>query len=120
IFSGLKFLDKTPFHTVYIHGTILDEKGQRMSKSKGNGIDPIEMIGKYGADAVRFALMTLTTEGQDIKLSPVKFESGRNFANKLWNAVRFVLPHLGAAQDSLEGLELTLAEIGSASCRERD
>ncbi|MEO7427515.1 MAG: valine--tRNA ligase [Fibrobacteria bacterium] len=94
IFSGIKFLGKTPFHTVYIHGTILDEKGQRMSKSKGNGIDPIEMIGKYGADAVRFALMILTTEGQDIKLSPVKFETGRNFANKLWNAVRFVLPHL--------------------------
>jgi valyl-tRNA synthetase len=68
-----------------------------MSKSKGNGIDPIEMIGKYGADAVRFALMILTTEGQDIKLSPVKFETGRNFANKLWNAVRFVLPHLEAA-----------------------
>jgi valyl-tRNA synthetase len=100
IFSGLKFMGKTPFHTVYIHGTILDEKGQRMSKSKGNGIDPIEMIGKYGADAVRFALMILTTEGQDIKLSPVKFETGRNFANKLWNAVRFVHPHLGAARDA--------------------
>jgi len=100
IFSGLKFLGKTPFHTVYIHGTILDEKGQRMSKSKGNGIDPIEMIGKYGADAVRFALMILTTEGQDIKLSPVKFETGRNFANKLWNAVRFVHPHLEAAKDA--------------------
>ena len=103
IFSGLKFLNKTPFHTVYIHGTILDEKGQRMSKSKGNGIDPIEMIGKYGADAVRFALMTLTTEGQDIKLSPVKFESGRNFANKLWNAVRFVLPHLEEAKIGAAG-----------------
>ena len=65
-----------PSISVYIHGTILDEKGQRMSKSKGNGIDPIEMIEKYGADAVRFALMILTTEGQDIKLSPVKFETG--------------------------------------------
>jgi valyl-tRNA synthetase len=110
IFSGLKFLDRAPFHTVYIHGTILDEKGQRMSKSKGNGIDPIEMIEQFGADAVRFALLTLTTEGQDIKLSPVKFEGGRNFANKLWNAVRFVHPHLPAAQDSLDGLELTLAD----------
>ncbi len=96
IFSGLKFMGKTPFHTVYIHGTILDEKGQRMSKSKGNGIDPIEMIDRFGADAVRFGLMTLTTEGQDIKLSPVKFEEARNFANKLWNAVRFVHPYLGA------------------------
>ncbi len=109
-------MGKTPFHTVYIHGTILDEKGQRMSKSKGNGIDPIEMIGQFGADAVRFALLTLTTEGQDIKLSPVKFEGGRNFANKLWNAVRFVLPHLSAASPlapggGMEGgLELSLAD----------
>jgi valyl-tRNA synthetase len=110
IFSGLKFRGKAPFHTVYIHGTILDEKGQRMSKSKGNGIDPLEMIEKFGADAVRFALLTLTTEGQDIKLSPVKFEGGRNFANKLWNAVRFVHPHLSAAAESLDGLELSLAD----------
>ncbi len=110
IFSGLKFMGKAPFHTVYIHGTILDEKGQRMSKSKGNGIDPIEMIGQFGADAVRFALLTLTTEGQDIKLSPVKFEGGRNFANKLWNAVRFVHPHLASAAPSLEGLDLSLAD----------
>jgi valyl-tRNA synthetase len=110
VFSGIKFLGKAPFHTVYIHGTILDEKGQRMSKSKGNGIDPIEMIEKFGADAVRFALLTLTTEGQDIKLSPTKFEGGRNFANKLWNAVRFVHPHLTAAAPSLEGLELSLAD----------
>jgi valyl-tRNA synthetase len=110
VFSGLKFLDKEPFHTVYIHGTILDEKGQRMSKSKGNGIDPIEMIGKYGADAVRFALMILTTEGQDIKLSPVKFETGRNFANKLWNAVRFVLPHLEGNREDLSYDDLHLAD----------
>ena len=110
IFSGIKFLGKEPFHTVYIHGTILDEKGQRMSKSKGNGIDPIEMIGKYGADAVRFALMILTTEGQDIKLSPVKFETGRNFANKLWNAVRFVLPHLEGNREELREADLPLAD----------
>jgi valyl-tRNA synthetase len=110
IFSGLKFLGKPPFHTVYIHGTILDEKGQRMSKSKGNGIDPIEMIEKYGADAVRFALMILTTEGQDIKLSPVKFETGRNFANKLWNAVRFVLPHVEGNREPLREKDLHLAD----------
>ncbi len=110
IFSGLKFLGKAPFHSVYIHGTILDEKGQRMSKSKGNGIDPIEMIGKYGADAVRFALMILTTEGQDIKLSPVKFETGRNFANKLWNAVRFVHPHLDGNRVALDAGKLHLAD----------
>jgi valyl-tRNA synthetase len=110
IFSGLKFLDKPPFHTVYIHGTILDEKGQRMSKSKGNGIDPIEMIDQYGADAVRFALMILTTEGQDIKLSPVKFETGRNFANKLWNAVRFVLPHVAGNREPLRKDTLHIAD----------
>ncbi len=110
IFSGLKYMGKTPFHTVYIHGTILDEKGQRMSKSKGNGIDPIEMIEKYGADAVRFALMILTTEGQDIKLSPVKFETGRNFANKLWNAVRFVLPHVEGNRIPVDKAALTLAD----------
>jgi valyl-tRNA synthetase len=110
IFSGLRFLGKPPFHTVYINGTVLDEKGQRMSKSKGNGVDPVEMIDKFGADAVRFALLTLTTEGQDIKLSPVKFEGARNFANKLWNAVRFVHPHLGAAQASWEGPALELAD----------
>ncbi len=114
IFSGLKFLNKTPFHTVYIHGTILDEKGQRMSKSKGNGIDPIEMIEKYGADAMRFALMTLTTEGQDIKLSPVKFETGRNFANKLWNAVRFVYPHLEAMEKS-GNMQVTRLKYGTDS-----
>jgi valyl-tRNA synthetase len=76
-----------------VHGTILDAKGQRMSKSKGNGIDPLDMVAQYGADAVRFSLLTLTSEGQDIKLAPSKFEMGRNFANKTWNAVRFVLPH---------------------------
>ncbi len=110
IFSGLKFLGKPPFHTVYIHGTILDAKGQRMSKSKGNGIDPLEMIDQYGADAVRFALMTMTTEGQDIKLSPTKFETGRNFANKLWNAVRFVLPHVEAGRGEIHDGQLELAD----------
>jgi valyl-tRNA synthetase len=110
VFSGLKFLGKEPFHTVYITATILDEKGQRMSKSKGNGIDPIDMIEKYGADAMRFALMIMTTEGQDVKLSPVKLESGRNFANKLWNAVRFVLPHLEGNREDLSYDDLHLAD----------
>jgi len=92
--TGLKFMGTEPFHTVYINGTILDEKGQRMSKSKGNGIDPIEVIEKYGADAARFSLVTLTSEGQDIKLSMSKFETGRNFCNKIWNAARFVLSNI--------------------------
>ena len=97
-----------PFSDVYIHGTILDENGAKMSKSKGNGIDPIIMIeggtqkrmGKdfkcdgYGADAVRYTLANLTTEGQDIKLNPIRFEMGRNFINKVWNASRFVMINL--------------------------
>jgi valyl-tRNA synthetase len=73
---------------------VLDDQGRKMSKSLGNGIDPLEMIAQYGADAVRFSLMVLTTEGQDVKLSPSKFEMGRNFANKVWNASRFVLLNL--------------------------
>lgn len=109
IMMGLKFTGEVPFSDVYIHGTILDEKGEIMSKSKGNGIDPIEMIGQYGADAVRFSLMMLTTEGQDIKLSPQKFEMGRNFANKIWNASRFILTNMSERVEGeilVEGLEL--------------
>ena len=101
-------LDKKPFSDVYIHGTVLDERGVKMSKSLGNGIDPIIMIdggtqnylGKdyqcpgYGADAIRYTLLDMTTEGQDLKLSPAKFETGRNFANKVWNAGRFLLMNL--------------------------
>ncbi len=100
--------DVRPFNDVYIHGTVLDERGDKMSKSKGNGIDPLVMIsggtqkylGKeftcpgYGADAMRYTLLDMTTEGQDLKLSPGKFETGRNFANKVWNAGRFLLMNL--------------------------
>ena len=77
-----------PFETVYIHGTVLDTLGRRMSKSAGNGIDPIELIDQYGSDAVRFSLMMLETQGQDIKLAADRMEMGKEFANKLWNAVR--------------------------------
>ncbi len=91
VMCGLEFMGKAPFHTVYITGTVLDDQGRRMSKSLGNGIDPVEMIDKYGADAVRFSLVTLATEGQDIKLAESRFEGGRNFVNKLWNASRFVM-----------------------------
>ncbi len=108
VMASLFALDKKPFSDVYIHGTVLDERGIKMSKSLGNGIDPIIMIeggtqnylGKdyqcpgYGADAVRYTLLDMTTEGQDLKLSPLKFETGRNFANKVWNAGRFLLMNL--------------------------
>jgi valyl-tRNA synthetase len=111
VMMGLEMRGEEPFSDVYIHGTILDEIGRKMSKSLGNGIDPIIMIdggvqpylGKeyecdgYGADAVRFSLLMLTTEGQDVKLSPTRFEMGRNFANKLWNAARLILTNLDEA-----------------------
>ncbi|MFH1422648.1 MAG: valine--tRNA ligase [Planctomycetota bacterium] len=94
VLMALEFTDNIPFHYVYIHGTILDELGRKMSKSLGNGIDPLEMSRIYGTDAVRFSLIMLTVEGQDVKLSPARFEMGRNFANKLWNAARFTLMNL--------------------------
>jgi valyl-tRNA synthetase len=96
IMSGLAFRDQVPFSDVYIHGTILDKHGAKMSKSKGNGIDPLEVIEKFGADAMRFSLMMLSSGGQDIKLSEDKFEMGRNFANKIWNAARFLMMNLKA------------------------
>jgi len=91
VMAGYEFLGKCPFDTVYMHATVLDGQGRRMSKSAGNGIDPRDMIAQYGADAVRFTLCVLTTEGQDVKLAPTKFELGRNFMNKIWNAARYVL-----------------------------
>ncbi|MDR4510011.1 MAG: valine--tRNA ligase [Candidatus Brocadiaceae bacterium] len=98
VMMGIQMTRKVPFSNVYIHGTILDEQGRKMSKSLGNGIDPLIMIDKYGADAVRFSLIILTTEGQDLKLSESKFEMGRNFTNKLWNAARFILMNLEEEQ----------------------
>jgi len=91
VMAGYEFLGQCPFDTVYMHATVLDPQGRRMSKSLGNGIDPNEMIDQYGTDAVRFTLALLTTEGQDMKLATTKFELGRNFMNKIWNSARFVL-----------------------------
>lgn len=103
ITMGLEFTGKPPFSTVYIHGLIRDEDGQKMSKSKGNTIDPVEIIEKYGCDALRFTLASLCTYGgQDIKLSDERFEYGRNFANKIWNASRFVLMNLTKTGDDLK------------------
>jgi len=87
---GLHFMQKEPFHTVYIHRLVRDEKGAKMSKSKGNVIDPLGIIDDYGADALRFALARAAAQGHDIKLSPQHVENNRNFATKLWNAARFV------------------------------
>jgi valyl-tRNA synthetase len=108
VMAGYEFLGKCPFDTVYIHATVLDAQGRRMSKSLGNGIDPLDMIAQYGADAVRFTLLILTTEGQDVKLAPTKFELGRNFMNKVWNAARYVLSSVPeAARGAEPGRDLT-------------
>jgi valyl-tRNA synthetase len=86
---GLHFMKEVPFHTVYLHGLVTDEKGQKMSKSKGNIIDPLDLIDKYGADALRFTMASIAAQGRQIKLSTQRVEGNRNFATKLWNAVRF-------------------------------
>jgi valyl-tRNA synthetase len=86
---GLHFMQEVPFHTVYIHALVRDEKGQKMSKSKGNVIDPLDLIEKYGADALRFTLAAMAAQGRDIKLAESRVEGYRNFATKLWNAARF-------------------------------
>jgi valyl-tRNA synthetase len=86
---GLHFMKEVPFHTVYIHALVRDEKGQKMSKSKGNVIDPIELIDEFGADALRFTLAAMAAQGRDIKLSKQRVEGYRNFGTKLWNAARF-------------------------------
>ncbi len=86
---GLHFMKDVPFHTVYIHALVRDEKGQKMSKSKGNVMDPLELIDEYGADALRFTLAAMAAQGRDIKLATSRVEGYRNFATKLWNAARF-------------------------------
>ena len=94
IFSGLAYTGKAPFSTVCIHGIVRDSQGRKMSKSLGNGIDPLEVIAQYGADALRFMLLDGSTPGNDMRYSEKKVEAARNFANKLWNATRFVLMNL--------------------------
>ncbi|OLV15805.1 valine--tRNA ligase [Deinococcus marmoris] len=101
--AGYGLTGQAPFNTVMLHGLYLDAKGQKMSKSKGNGIDPLELFEQYGVDACRFAFAFLSTGGQDIRHDARRFEQGRNFANKLWNAARFALMRLGEAVGGLEG-----------------
>jgi len=134
IMAGYEFCDHLPmekrcaFEVCNIHATVLDAKGKRMSKSAGNGIDPIDLIEQYGADAVRFSLILLTKEGQDTKLAPEKIDQGYRFGNKVWNAARFVLMNLagersaGTSADAarledrwiLSRLRATIAEVTTA------
>ncbi len=101
IFSGLEWMKEKPFSTVLIHGLVRDAQGRKMSKSLGNGIDPLEIIKDYGADALRFALASGNSPGNDMRFSDEKIEAARNFANKLWNAARFVLMNLDIEDTSL-------------------
>ncbi len=94
IFSGLEYLGKKPFSDVIIHGMVRDEQGRKMSKTLGNGVDPLQVIDEYGADALRFSLVLGISFGNDIRYIPAKVEQGSNFANKLWNASKFVLMNL--------------------------
>ncbi len=102
IMSSYEFTGKLPFSDVYIHGTVRDSNGEKMSKSKGNGIDPIEIIDKFGADALRISLVLATPEGQDPHISEKNFELGRNFANKIWNAARLVITNFDGQEPGIE------------------
>ncbi|MDD2579622.1 MAG: valine--tRNA ligase [Eubacteriales bacterium] len=99
IFSALEQTGEVPFHTVFIHGIIRDAEGRKMSKSLGNGIDPLELIDAYGADALRYALVNGTAPGHDQRFQQEKIEAGRNFINKIWNSLRFVVMNLEDAAD---------------------
>ena len=105
VMMGLHFTGKVPFKRVYVHALVRDEKGQKMSKSKGNVIDPLELINRYGADSVRFTLADLSTPGRDVRLSEKRVQSNRNFITKVWNAARFLkLHHCHKSFDSFEEL----------------
>ena len=99
IFSGVEYTGKTPFSKVLIHGLVRDELGRKMSKSLGNGVDPLDIISQYGTDALRFSLITGNSPGNDLRFSETKVEAGRNFANKIWNATRFVLMNFDESPD---------------------
>ena len=103
IFSSLEYLDEIPFKDVYIYATVLNEEGKRMSKSLGTGVDPLDLIERFGADALRFALIQQTGMNQDIRFSDKRVEDIRNFGNKIWNASRFVLMNLEDAPSPVRG-----------------
>ncbi len=111
IFSGCKQTGKTPFHTVLIHGLVRDDKGRKMSKSLGNGIDPLEMIERFGSDALRMNMITANSPGNDMRFYVERCEAMRNFANKLWNASRYVLMNLDIDKNELpDAFELETAD----------
>jgi valyl-tRNA synthetase len=111
IMDGLEFTGQVPFNTVYLHGLVRDEDGQKMSKSKGTGVDPLPLMEEFGTDALRFTLLVGSTPGNDTNLSVKKVEGNRNFANKIWNAGRFVISAINSQETSSgENTEWTLAD----------
>lgn len=110
IFSGVEHMGEVPFDTVLIHGLVRDAQGRKMSKSLGNGIDPMEVIDEFGADALRFMLATGNSPGNDMRYTPERITASRNFANKLWNATRFILMNLSEETDKVELPSELLAE----------
>ncbi len=115
VFSGLEYTGKLPFKDVLIHGLVRDSEGRKMSKSLGNGIDPIEVLDEYGADALRFMLISNNTPGNDMRFYMEKVEASRNFANKIWNATRFIMMNLdectvGTGLPTCPTLDLTIAD----------
>ncbi len=107
---GIHFMDEVPFKDVYIHALVRDEHGKKMSKSKGNVIDPLKVIDQYGADAFRFTLAAFAAQGRDVKMSEDRVEGYRNFVNKLWNAARFTLMHLEKGEGEMDGKQFAAPE----------
>ncbi|HEV2757885.1 MAG TPA: class I tRNA ligase family protein, partial [Actinomycetota bacterium] len=110
IMSGMYFIGEVPFPDVFIHGIVRDAEGKKMSKSLGNVVDPLEMIERYGADALRFSLAFIAVPGNDSNASEDRVEGARNFANKLWNASRFVLMSIGDERPALDGSDLLVED----------
>ena len=111
IFTALEFTDQIPFKDVLMHGLVRDSEGRKMSKSLGNGVDPLEVIEKYGADAMRYMISTSSTPGQDLRFRLERVEQARNFANKIWNASRFALMNLEGV--NVEDIDL-IGQLGTA------
>lgn len=110
IFSGLRFMEQEPFKEVFIHGLVLDSQGRKMSKSLGNGVDPLNVIESHGADSLRFMLITGNTPGNDLRFHFERLDGARSFANKIWNASRFVMMNLGDYDANAKGGEFSLAD----------
>ncbi|HCC06864.1 MAG TPA: valine--tRNA ligase [Clostridiales bacterium] len=110
VFSGLEYMDKIPFKDVLINGIVRDSEGRKMSKSLGNGIDPIDVVEKYGADAMRFMLVSNNTPGNDMRFYWDKVEASRNFANKIWNATRFIMINMDEEMSDINTENLTISD----------